>query len=139
MPLARQALHQSGEAIHVAAWPTVRDIYQVASRHYAFEGRCFVLAVGQIIRAGDLPKELDLPAALRGKPDALVVSGGTCILGPDGMLLAGPVFEREEIVVADLDLGRIAEESMSLDVTGHYNRPDLFDFRIRRPWDPGRR
>jgi predicted amidohydrolase len=133
MPLARQAMHQSGEAIHVAVWPTVRDMYQVASRQYAFEGRCFVLAVGQIIRAGDLPRELPLPAPFKGKPDALVVSGGTCIIGPDGTLLAGPVFDREEIVLADLDLGRIAGELMSLDVTGHYNRPDLFEFRLRRP------
>jgi predicted amidohydrolase len=133
MPLARQAMHESGEAIHVAAWPTVRDMYQVASRHYAFEGRCFVLAVGQIIRAGDLPRELELPSEFDGRPGALVVSGGTCVIGPDGTLLAGPIFDREEILVADLDLGRIAGESMSLDVTGHYNRPDLFDFRIRRP------
>ena len=133
MPLARQTMHQSGEAIHVAVWPTVRDIYQVASRHYAFEGRCFVLAVGQIIAASDLPRELPLPAPYKGKPDSLVVSGGTCIIGPDGSLLAGPVFDREETVFADLDLGRIAGESMSLDVTGHYNRPDLFEFRLRRP------
>ncbi len=133
MPLARQAMHQSGEAIHVAVWPTVREMYQVASRQYAFEGRCFVLAVGQIIRAGDLPKELAMPAALARQPKALVVSGGSCIIGPDGALLAGPVFDREDILLADLDLGLIAEESMSLDVTGHYNRPDLFEFRIRRP------
>jgi len=133
MPLARQAMHESGEEIHVAAWPTVRDIYQVASRHYAFEGRCHVLAVGQIVRAGDLPRELELPRGLRGRPDRLVVSGGTCIIGPDGGFIAGPVFDREAIVVADLDLDRIAGETLALDVTGHYNRPDLFSFAVRRP------
>ena len=131
MPLARQAVHQSGEEIHVAAWPTVREMYQIASRHYAFEGRCFVLAVGQLIRAGDLPADLELPADLQRQPDALVARGGSCIIGPDGALLAGPVFDREEILVADLDLDRIAEESLALDVTGHYNRPDLFDFKVR--------
>jgi len=133
MPLARQAMHESGEEIHVAAWPTVRDMYQVASRHYAFEGRCFVLAVGQILRARDLPRELELPRELRGRPETLVASGGTCIIGPDGAFIAGPVFDREAIVVADLDLDRIAGESLALDVTGHYNRPDVFDFRVRRP------
>ncbi len=132
MPLARQAMHESAEQIHVAAWPSVRDMYQVASRHYAFEGRCFVLAVGQLIAARDLPAELELPEGLRGNPDALVVNGGTCIFGPDGALLAGPVFDREETVIADLQLDLIAEESMALDVTGHYNRPDLFEFRLRR-------
>jgi len=133
MPLARQAMHQSGEQIHVAAWPTVREMYQIASRHYAFEGRCFVLAVGQIIRAGDLPAELELPANLRGRPDALVSSGGSCVIAPDGLLIAGPVFDREEILMADLDLGRIAEESLALDVTGHYHRPDVFEFKVRTP------
>jgi nitrilase len=131
MPLARQAMHESAEEIHVACWPTVRDMYQVASRHYAFEGRCFVLAAGLITRAGDLPADLDLPPGVRENPDGLVCSGGSCIIGPDGALLAGPVFDREEILVADLDLGRIAEESMALDVTGHYNRPDVFQFAKR--------
>ena len=132
MPLARQAMHESAEQIHVAAWPTVRDMYQVASRHYAFEGRCFVLAVGQLIAARDLPADLELPGELKDKPESLVVNGGTCIFGPDGDLLAGPVFDREETLVIDLPLQRIAEESMALDVTGHYNRPDLFEFRLRR-------
>ncbi len=131
MPLARQAMHESAEEIHVAAWPTVRDMYQVASRHYAFEGRCFVLAAGSITAARDLPPDLELPPELKGKPDALVCAGGSCIIAPDGALFAGPVFDREEILVADLDLGRIAEESMVLDVTGHYNRPDVFQFSKR--------
>lgn len=132
MPLARQAMHESAEAIHIAAWPTVREMYLIASRHYAFEGRCFVLAVGQIIAARDLPAELERPAELKGRDDALVVSGGSCIIGPDGALLAGPVEGKEEILIADLDLARIDEESMALDVTGHYNRPDLFQLRVRR-------
>ena len=131
MPLARQAMHESAEEIHVACWPTVRDMYQVASRHYAFEGRCFVLAAGLITAARDLPSDLELPPDLKGRPDALVCAGGSCIIAPDGALPAGPVFDREEILIADLDLGRIAEESMALDVTGHYNRPDVFQFSKR--------
>src|SRR5687768_8985905 len=60
MPLARQALHDSGEDIHVALWPTVHERHQLASRHYAFEGRCFVLAAGSVMRTTSLPPELDL-------------------------------------------------------------------------------
>ena len=131
MPLARQAMHESGEDIHVAVWPTVRDMYQVASRHYAFEGRCYVLAAGLLTAARDLPRDLELPPEIREKPDALVCAGGSCIIAPDGSIVAGPVFDREEILVADLDLGRIAEESMALDVTGHYNRRDVFRFGVR--------
>ena len=62
MPLARQALHDSGEDIHVAAWPMVHEMHQVASRQYAFEGRCFVIASGALMRASALPSTLERAA-----------------------------------------------------------------------------
>ena len=125
MPLARHALHQSGEQIHVAVWPTVHEMHQIASRQYAFEGRCFVLAAGLLMPARDLP----LPAP--GKTD-LVLRGGSAIIGPDGAYLAGPVFDEETLVVADLDLQAIDRELMTLDVAGHYARPDVFAFDVKR-------
>ena len=126
MPLARQALHTSGEDVHVAAWPQVKEMNLVASRHYAFEGRCFVIACGSIMRASEIPAELELIQSLKQNPDALVLGGGSAIIAPDGNVIAGPVFETETILAADLDFSRIAEESLALDVTGHYFRPDIF-------------
>jgi nitrilase len=131
MPLARQALHSSGEDIHIAAWPQVKEMNLVASRHYAFEGRCFVIACGAIMRASDLPQELEPVESLKQNPDDLVLNGGSAIIGPDGSILAGPVFNEEVILTADIDLGRIAEESLALDVTGHYSRSDIFDFKLK--------
>jgi predicted amidohydrolase len=130
MPLARQALHDSGEDVHVAAWPTVHEMHQVASRHYAFEGRCFVLAAGSLMRTTALPAGLELHPKYQANEWAL--RGGSMIIAPDGKILAGPVFEREEIVSAEIDLAAIREESMTLDVTGHYSRADCFDFRTIR-------
>lgn len=132
MPLARQVLHDSGEDVHVAAWPQVKEMNLVASRHYAFEGRCYVIACGALMRAGSLPAELETPEAFRGRPDALVLRGGSAIIGPDGAILAGPVLDEETILLADLDLSRVAAESLTLDVTGHYQRPDLFELRLKR-------
>ena len=132
MPLSRQVLHDSGEHIHVAAWPTVHEMVQIASRHYAFEGRCFVLAVGLIMRAEDLPRQLSRTDAVKDD-NAFVERGGSAIIGPDGQYLAGPVYECETILTADLDLGAIDREKMTLDVTGHYARPDVFDLHVRRP------
>lgn len=129
MPLTRQVMHESGEDIHVAAWPWVKEMNLVASRHYAFEGRCFVIACGALMRVGDLPAELEVVETISKDPDALLLRGGSAIIAPDGALVAGPVYDREEILVADLDLSRIREESMALDVTGHYSRPDIFDFK----------
>lgn len=128
MPLARQALHESGEDIHVAVWPTVHELHQVASRHYAFEGRCFVLASGALMRAGSLPAELEPHPDRVSGPNQWLLRGGSAIIGPDGRYVVEPVYDRAEIIVAELDLRRTKEESMTLDVTGHYHRPELFDF-----------
>jgi nitrilase len=133
MPMARQVLHDAGEQVHVASWPWVKEMHQIASRHYAFEGRCFVVASGGLLRAGDLPPEL--PAVESGDPEELLLKGGSFIAAPDGRIIAGPVYDRETLVIADCDLSEIAAESMTLDVSGHYSRPDLFrlDFKPGKP------
>jgi nitrilase len=127
MPLARQAMHDSGEEIHVAVWPTAHELHQMASRHYAFEGRCFVLACGAISRVRDLPPEFALP----GDPDRLLQRGGSAIIAPDASYVAGPVFDQETIIDAEIDLEQIDRERMTLDVSGHYARPDVFSFEVR--------
>jgi nitrilase len=131
MPLARQVIHTSGEQIHVALWPSVTDLHHLASRHYAFEGRCFVLAAGLITRVRDLPEAFETLGPPRGDPDALLHRGGSAIIGPDGRYIAGPVFDEETILVAEIDPGEIDRHVMTLDVTGHSARPDLFDLTIR--------
>lgn len=131
MPLARQVLHVSREEVHIAAWPWVKEMNLVASRHYAFEGRCFVLACGGIMRARDLPQEMEPLQSLRSQPDALLLRGGSAIVGPDGKVLAGPIFDEETILIAELDFSSITRESLTLDVTGHYARPDVFDLRLK--------
>ena len=133
MPLARQALHESGEDIHVALWPTVHEMHQVASRQYAFEGRCFVLAAGSVMRASSLPPELEPHPDRVSAPDQWVLRGGSAIIAPDGSYLAGPVHDAPTVLVADLDLDRVREERMTLDVTGHYHRPELLELRVTRP------
>jgi predicted amidohydrolase len=126
MPLPRQALHESGEDYHVAAWPTVKSMNLVASRHYAFEGRCYVLVSGSIMRASALPVGLEPDPARVAGPDAWVLRGGSAIVAPDGAVLAGPVFEEETMLLADGEPDRIREERMNLDVAGHSSRPDCF-------------
>jgi predicted amidohydrolase len=128
MPLTRQYLHMQAEQVHIALWPTVHEMHQVASRSYAFEGRCFVLAVGQILRADALPAGLPAPNLAAEK---LIESGGSAIIAPDGRYVAGPVFEQSTIVTAELDLVEVDREAMTLDVTGHYARPDIFTLEVK--------
>ncbi len=132
MPLARQALHDSGEDIHVAVWPTAHEMHQVASRHYAFEGRCFVLAAGSLMRASALPPELEPHPDRVASAEQWVLRGGSAIIGPDGRYLVEPVYDQARVLVAELELGRIREESMTLDVAGHYSRSDVLELRTVR-------
>ena len=130
MPLVRQALHESGEDIHVALWPTVHEMHQVASRHYAFEGRCFVLAAGSVMRAAALPREFEPHPTKVQSPDQWVLRGGSAIIAPDGSYVAAPLYDEAALLIADLDLARTREERMTLDVTGHSHRPELLTLHV---------
>ena len=135
MPLARQAMHDSDEHIHIAVWPTVHEMHQIASRQYAFEGRCFVLAAGQIMKVRDLPEVFMLPQELKETPDKMILNGGSCIIGPDGKYVSPPVFDQETILFQEIDLNDIYKEKMTLDVSGHYSRSDIFTLEINRRRD----
>lgn len=133
MPLSRQAMHDSGEHLHIALWPTVKEMNHVASRHYAFEGRCYVIAAGQVMFAREIPKELELPEHLQGKPDAKVMTGGSAVYGPDGSVILAPQYDWDGMLLVDLPpLENVVAERMNLDVSGHYQRGDVFDFGVRK-------
>jgi nitrilase len=132
MPLTRQVLHDSGEDIHIALWPTVHEMHQIASRHYAFEGRCFVVAVGQLLKAKDFPVELTLPDYLSDNKEQWVLRGGSCIIDPTGKYCVEPVFDREDLIICEINTNEVIRERMTLDTSGHYQRRDIFDFQINR-------
>jgi predicted amidohydrolase len=143
MPLARAAMHNQGEAVHIAAWPTVRETYAIASRHYAFEGRCFVLAAGTVLQRATLLEGLercgndpDARALIEEMPDGQLQSGQSLIVAPDGEILC-QAGAQSEILTADLDLAMIGEGLGSLDTDGHYSRPDIFDLRVNTAEQPG--
>jgi predicted amidohydrolase len=141
MPLTRFVMHAKGEQIHVAAWPEVGDpeMHRFATRHYAFEGRCYALCVmGAALTADKVPADFELRDALGAAEDFVATeAGGTCVFGPDGAVLADSRAGEETIVYADLDLDRIAEEQQALDTAGHYNRPDVFRLEVdERPRSP---
>lgn len=130
MPLSRQAMHDQAEDIHFALWPHVIDRHLLASRHYAFEGRCFVVAVGQILRVNNFPDSLPVPAAL--EKQELVLKGGSCLIGPDGTLLTEQFYDEEIIYIEIPEAKQLIKERMSLAVSGHYQRDDVFNFVVNK-------
>lgn len=131
MPLTRQAMHNEGEIVHIALWPNVMEKHQLASRHYAFEGRCFVIAVGQMMKVKDIPKGLKIPKSL--KKQKWLLRGGSSVIAPNGDFILEPQYDKKGIFIVEIDNLEMAyEERMALDVTGHYNRKDVFDFCVNK-------
>lgn len=124
MPLLRMSMYAKGVQIWCAPTADGRETWLSTMRHVALEGRCFVLSCNQFTRGRDFPP--DITNALAAGPDSVLSTGGSCIIGPLGDVLAGPARDGEETLFADLDLDEIARGKFDLDVAGHYARPDVF-------------
>ncbi len=125
MTLVKYALYAQGEQMHCSQWPAYsfqNDHIDFGTRQYAFEGACFVVSSCGIVPKGTYPKALganDLPA-----------NGGSAIIAPNGKYLAGPLYDKEEILYAEIDLELAIREKHSRDVAGHYARPDVLQLTL---------
>jgi len=136
MPLARYAMYAKGVDLYLAPTADSRDIWQATLRHIAYEGRCFVLGCNQFVTKGMYPPDLAGIAELVEQPEVMC-RGGSAIVSPLGNVLAGPLFDAEGTLFAELDLGEIPRGRFDLDVTGHYARPDVFQLLVNeRPMPP---
>ena len=124
MPLARMALYGKGVSIYLAPTADSRDAWQATLRHIACEGRCFVLGCNQFVTRAMHPADLPGVEELASQPE-IMCRGGSAIVGPLGDVLAGPLYDQEGILYADLDLGEIVRGRFDFDVVGHYARPDV--------------
>jgi nitrilase len=122
MPLARAAIYARGIDIYLAPTADARDTWQATLRHIACEGRCFVLGCNQYVTQAMVPADLPGRSDLDATPDVLC-RGGSAIISPLGEVLAGPLYDQEGILVADLDLAAVTRARFDLDVMGHYARP----------------
>ncbi len=132
LPLARAALYAQGEDLHVAIWPGNRRNTEDITRFIAREGRCFVVSVSGLMRRSDIPDSLPHAQLLRQAADDVMADGGSCIASPTGDWLLAPEMGEEILRVAELDHRIVLEERQSLDVAGHYSRPDVTQLRVDR-------
>jgi nitrilase len=128
MPLLRMAMYARGVQVYCAPTADSRETWLPTVRHIALEGRCFVLSACQFTRRRDYPADVD--NVLAAAPDDVVMRGGSCVVDPLGQVLAGPSYEGETILCAELDLAEIPRAKFDLDVTGHYARPDVFQLTV---------
>ncbi len=131
MPLARFALYESGVEIYIASTADDGDAWQATLVHIARESRCFVISPSHYQRASSYPDDFPLRELLEGHD--VIGRGGSAILGPDGSYLAGPLYDEQGILYADLEPERLFEERQRFDPAGHYHRPDVLGLTLNEP------
>ncbi|KAI5084026.1 hypothetical protein GOP47_0000195 [Adiantum capillus-veneris] len=134
MPLLRTAMYGKGIELYCAPTADSRPSWQASMTHIALEGGCFVLSANQFCRRKDYPPPPEYifeGLEEEPSPDTVVCPGGSVIVSPLGTVLAGPNYEDEALVFADLDFGDIVRAKFDFDVVGHYARPDIFGLTVR--------
>jgi nitrilase len=131
MPLARFALYESGVEIYIASTADDAEAWQSTLVHLARESRAFVVAPSHFQRAASYPEDFPLAEELAGQD--LIGRGGSAVLAPDGSYLAGPLYDEEGVLYADLDPARLRAERQRFDPAGHYHRPDVLRLKVRAP------
>ena len=133
MPLARFALYESGVEIYVASTADDGESWQSTLIHIARESRAFVISPSHFQRASSYPDAFPLSRLLGDAGADVIGRGGSAILEPDGSYLAGPLYDEEAILYAELDPTRLDEERQRFDPAGHYHRPDVLGLRVSPP------
>ena len=129
MPLARNAIYESGAQILAAPTWDKGDDWLGSMRHIAREGGLFVISNCMTLHIDDLPEALK---AIYPKDKAWISTGQSCIINPSGKIIAGPLDSKEGIIYADIDLQEIIVAKRRFDVVGHYARPDVFNFTLNK-------
>lgn len=131
MPLARAAMYAQGVQLYIAPTADSRESWQSTIRHIAMEGRCFVLSCNQYVTKDMYPKDLACYNDLETSPE-IMSNGGSAIVDPLGNYVAEPVWGKEEMIIADLDMKQIAYSQFDFDPVGHYARPDVFKLVVNK-------
>jgi nitrilase len=130
MPLTRYALYAQGVEIYIAPSYDSGDRWVATLQHIAREGGCWVVGSGIAFQARDLPDSLPGKAEMYPNPDEWINAGDSGVVAPGGKIVAGPMRNEFGILYADIDLERVGVARRSLDVAGHYSRPDIFQLHV---------
>ena len=131
MPLFRSHLYENGTQIHCVPTVDDRSVWLPSMQTISLEGRCFVISACQFMVMADVKLEWFQP--IQGNdPETVLINGGSCIVSPMGEILAEPVFGKEALIVAELDLDDIPRGKFDLDLAGHYSRPDVFQLSVNQ-------
>lgn len=137
MPLARYTLYTQGVEIYIAPTYDSGDNWIGSLQHIAREGRCFVVGCGNLMQVRDLPIDFPEKANLYPEDEEWINPGDSLIIAPDGEIISGPMRKEAGILFCDIDLTKVGTAKRTLDVAGHYSRPDIFTLHVNtKPQSP---
>ena len=129
MPLARTALYQRGISLYISPNTNDNPEWQDTIRHIAIEGKCYFINADMLIRKTDYPYDLHAAEEIAALPE-IACRGGSCVIDPFGHAVTEVVWDREEILYADLDMQKVPASRMEHDPCGHYSRPDVLELTV---------
>jgi nitrilase len=132
MPLARYTLYAEGVEVYVASTWDEGETWIATLRHIAAEGRCWVLGSGSVLRGSDVPASFPGRDELFPDADEWINPGDSVVVAPGGTVVAGPLHAQQGLLFADIEPASAASARRTLDVTGHYSRPDVFQLHVDR-------
>jgi len=132
MPLARYAIYSQGVEIYIAPTYDSGDKWTGTLQHIAREGRCWVVGCGNLMHSRDLPADLPEKGTMFPDDDEWINPGDSVVISPDGEIAAGPLCKEAGILFCEIDLRKIGLAKRTLDVVGHYSRPDIFTLHVNR-------
>jgi len=137
MPLARYALYSQGLEVYIAPTYDSGDGWLGTLKHIAREGCCWVVGSGNAFKASDIPDDFTEKRVLYPDQEEWINPGDSIVIAPGGEILTGPMHNKKGILYAEIDSRRVGVARRSLDVAGHYSRPDIFKLNINtRPQSP---
>ncbi|MFX0151373.1 MAG: carbon-nitrogen hydrolase family protein [Candidatus Hodarchaeota archaeon] len=130
IPLARVALHLQEEIVHVAVWPGSLKLTQDITRFIALEGRSWVISTSGLLRSEDFSHlsedEFPMKQIMESRAENWQ-NGGSMVVNPKGVIVEGPLIDKEGIIYAEIDPLMAIEERQNFDISGHYSRFDIFN------------
>jgi nitrilase len=132
MPLARYALFSQGVQVYVASTWDSGDTWLASMRHIASEGRCWVIGSGCALATTDVPESFPSREQVFAGHDGWLNPGDSVVVAPTGRIVAGPLHEEYGILYADIDATQASAQHRTMDVAGHYGRPDIFTLTVDR-------
>lgn len=132
MPLSRTALYAQGENLHVAVWPGSDHNTNEITRFVARESRSYVISASSTLDMSQVDQNLPIYSLLQQNAPKVLANGGSCIAQPSGEWLIEPVINQEKLIVAELDIHKVAQERQNFDPTGHYSRPDVLHLKMNK-------